>query len=1117
MSARAEASETPVSVMMFGTVRVDVEGHPADVKSRRERAVLARLVAADGHVVSTDRLIEDLWNGEPPPKALGGLQVHISNLRRILEPHRAPRAPARILVSEPPGYALRLPRPAVDLWRFADLVGRAEGSTADARHDQLTRALTLWQGTPFGPHATDEWARAAVTHLDELRLIAIEQQADDALALGRPAEVVAALASVCDSNPTREELFRLTALAQYRLGRQADALETLRTLREYLADELGVDPSPPVRELEAAILQQDPALRGSSSAGIGAVVTSTDTGPRIITSSVDRSIPDVVARDAEVEKLAAHAESVRRTGLRIVWVTAEAGGGKSTLAQRFAARQRAAGWATAIGHCPEVEGAPTAWAWREVVGELGGDNELDDPFLIARQIGALGKSGPVDTGTVLVLDDAHRADSATLQVLRQTVTWLAEEPVLIVATYRPSEADTELMATGASLISVTADHIALAGLTDDEIRAVATAAGLTPVDDETLSLLRSRTDGNPLFVRELAKLVASRGRRDASTTVPSGVREVLLQRVERLPPDTVSTLRLLSVCGRSADVDTLLALWPDVDAEDVVLDAIDTAVVAGLLGIDMDRVRFTHVLMRDAVYDAIPELRRRRLHWRTMEYLRTLTAPVPAELAIHAALGASASTAEQALDIVVQAAGQRIDGDLAADSAPLWQHAVDLHLLAGHDRPSADRAARVALVGALCELVTALAHRGETVVARERREQALHLAESIGDSALVVSALTCWRTPFIWSTRAKGVLDEVVVSALQSALPNASGAQRARLLTTAVMEYEGSDDQLAIDLAREAVEIASGIDDFELRCAALNARAFTALGPDSRPEYAGLANDFLAAAQASGSLEYTAAARFYLFMLRMSQIDLPGAVAEMTLALQSATSGRVGELIVVFSAFSAVTDILRGDLDSAEQKYRALSRDLIAAGIPAGEDFMAIEQLCTGWHRGSIGHVLDDLTPMFERSPQAVAWTYVLALVDAGRIDEARALAATDLPVSRDYYWTSIQGFHARALVRLGMVEEAAELYASLLDWSGTVMGLDAASVSFGPMDYVLADLAELLGDDIAAQRHRQIAADVEETVRRGLEEIGALTGDPARPRPAAERSDPTRRAETGR
>ncbi|MCX2966371.1 AfsR/SARP family transcriptional regulator [Gordonia aquimaris] len=1089
MSMDVEAGPV-VSITLSGTVRADVDGRPAEIKSRRGRAVLARLAAADGRVVSTDRLIDDLWNGEPPPKALAGLQVHISNLRRILEPQRAPRTPARILVSEPPGYALHLPRDAVDLWRFADLAGTA-GPDPAGRYARLGEAQSLWRGDPFGPHAADEWAGPEVARLDELWLHTVEQRAAAALDLGRAAEVVAELPALCETHSTREELFGLLALAQYRLGRQADALRTLRTLREYLADELGVDPSVKIRTLESDILQQDPALDAPTATRAPEAPPTVYADPPEVDRSAGPEHRESAGRESELEKLAEHAETARRTGLRIVWITAEAGGGKTTLARTFGQHLRASGWVTAFGQCPEVDGAPTAWAWREVVAELDGDNEIDDPFLIARQVRGACESRSADgSGVALLIDDTHRADSATLQVLRQLVTWLADRPALVVATYRPSEASIELLATAAALISATADHLVLAGLSDDGIRALAADAGLDPVDDPTLALLRSRTDGNPLFVRELAKLVASRGTRDAQTAVPSGVREVLLRRVERLPEQTVTMLRLAAVCGRECDVDTIIGLWPDDDAEDTVLDAIDSAVVAGLLSAEADRVRFTHVLMRDAVYDAIPTLRRRRLHWRTMQLLAARNPTVTDELAVHAALGASSSTADDALRIVEEAARHRFSSEFAADSAPLWQHAVDLHDLAGHARSTASADDRVRMVHALCDLVTALAHRGEISAARARREDALRLARTVDDPALVVAALTCWRTPWIWSTRTKGVPDEVMTAAVLDALAGATGIDRVRLLISAVFEFEGSDDAFAIECAEEALRLARDADDVDLLCAALNARVFTALGPDSRDQYSALAAEFLDLTQESGNRGYEAAARFYLFLLRMSQIDLPGAVAQMQAGMQCATSGRVGELVVVLSAFSAVTDVLRGELDSAAAKYTALSAQLRAAGMPAGGEFDLIGHLCVGWFRGSIGHLVDEVAAVFERTPHAVGWVYVDALIDAGRIDEARAIAETDPYTSRDYYWTSMEVFHARALVKLGMVDEAARLYRLLVDWSGTIAGLNAASVSFGPIDVVLAELADLIGEHAAAERHRQIAADVEEKVRRGLAAI---------------------------
>lgn len=1078
-------TQMPVELRLSGSVAVAVGGQTVLIKSRRERAVLARLVVAGGHVVSTDRLIDDLWDGEPPPKALAGLQVHISNLRRVLEPDRAPRAPARILVSDPPGYAVRLPRECVDLWRFEDLV-TAGDTDPSRRYAQLGEALGLWDGTPFGPHADDGWARAEVARLADLRLTAVESRAAAALDLGRDADALTVLTGLYEEHPDREELFRLTALAQYRLGRQADALQTLRRLRSYLADELGVDPSPPVVELESAILHHDSRLLGRRP-GVPASAAAPAPAIRVPTTAETPK-----ARRAELETIDRHADAVMRTGLRIVWVTAEAGGGKSTIAQHISSRLAGAGWTAAAGCCPEVDGAPAAWAWREILTQLGESSDAEEPFQIARLIERCCTSHPDKPWTVLLLDDAHRADSATLQILRQLATWLANVPVLIVVLYRASEAGPELLASGAALVAATADHLALTGLDDDGIRAVAAEVGLRPVDDDTLALLRSRTDGNPLFVRELARLVASQGRGGARSGVPRGVREVLSRRIEQLPATTVSVLEILAVCGRSADTDTLVTLCESVvGSETEILDALDSAVVAGVLRVESDVVHFNHILLRDVVYEMIPTLRRRRTHWNVLRQLQSESGVSAESLAVHAACGASGLTVAEALPIVEEAARQRFSIDFAADSTELWQHAVDLHALAGHDDPSAAIVDRAGMVTAMCNLTTALAHRGEVTAARDRRRQAVRLAESIGDRSILVAALTCWRTPWIWATEAKGTLDEGMAAALENALVDAQGAERVALLVASVLEYESADEVLAARYGREAVHLAASIDDLELRCAALNARVFTAIGPDDRDEFPTLADEFLAAAVAADNLPYQAAAHFYLFMLRLAQTDLPGAAEQMRLAMGTASGGRLGELAIVLMFFVAVTEVIRGDLDASESTYAALIAQLIAVGIPAGADFHILAGVCLGWHRGTIAPIVDDLAAIYARAPRTVAWTYMVALLDAGRIDEARALAETDPPISRDYYWSSNQAFHARALVRLGMVQPAAHLYDVLLPWSGTIAGLDAASVAFGPTDDLLADLADLIGRPDDAQRHRRIAREVAARVEADAARLG--------------------------
>jgi DNA-binding SARP family transcriptional activator len=966
--------------------------------------------------VSTDRLIDDLWNGEPPPKALAGLQVQVSNLRRILEPDRAPRAPAKIIVSEQPGYALRLPSFGVDAWEFEALViANRVDQSATTRLTALDSALRLWRGDPFGAYTGDRWAQPEVGRLHDLRRSAIEQWASLGVDCGRAEEVAQLLTAECVDAPAREEFFRLLALAQYRLGRQVDALATLRRLRSFLADELGVDPSTAVQQLERDILHQSPTLDTSAPAPVRtpapAVISAASTPPHSAPQSVQADFREPGGREDELATLVNHAEAAAAVGLRVVWVSAEAGGGKSTLAHSLVDRLTSSGWVAAPGHCPEVDGAPTAWAWREMLQKLAHQHDaispegLDSSFDIARRLVDACRHFADAAGIVLVLDDAHRADSATLQVLRQLVTWLDRSPVLVVATYRASEAGVDLQATSASLAAVTAEHIELTGLSDNGIRELAAAVGLEHVDEPMLALLRSRTDGNPLFVRELAKLITSRGFREAADAIPSGVKSVLSQRIERLPAEVGTVLRIAALFGRSAPLDGVLTLWNRTEnrghAEELILDAVDTAIAAGLMTADIDQVHFNHVLVRDTVYDSIPTLRRRRSHWHVVHYLQQAPGADPDELAHHAALGATAATAKDALELVITAAHARFCTEFKADSADLWRSAVRLHEMAGHGAAGAAAADRAQFIDTLTHLVTALAFRGDdTAEARQRRGQALALARSANDDDLIVAALTSWRAPVIWSTRRQRIADTELITAMMDALPRTTGKDRVYLLVSAVFELEGVDDRYAIDLAAQAVEVASRYEDYEVQCAAWNARVYTALGPDLKPQLPAFAGAFARTALESGILAYQAAAHFFSFLACAGQTELPGAAAHVHKGLRLASSGRAGELVVVLSAFSAVLEVLGGDIDQAGREYRDLTARLEAAGAVNAAEIGLIGEMAVGWFQGSLAHLLEPLAAVTAVAPQMVSWPYVLALLDAGHHEQARRVAQSAPPVS---------------------------------------------------------------------------------------------------------------------
>ncbi|MEV7009360.1 BTAD domain-containing putative transcriptional regulator [Streptosporangium sp. NPDC051022] len=223
-----------------------------DLGGQRQMAVLARLLVAGGRAVPVSMLIDELWPGEPPAQALSTIQGYVSRLRRALEPGRAPREEAEVLVSAPPGYALRAGTEQVDSWRFENAV-KTEGEPS-AVWELLGHALALWRGPALAEFSDLPWAVTEAGRLEELRLIAVERRADAGLMLGQSGALVADLEAHVSAHPLREEAWRLLALALYRSGRQGDALGALRRARMTLREELGLDLGATLQRLESDML-----------------------------------------------------------------------------------------------------------------------------------------------------------------------------------------------------------------------------------------------------------------------------------------------------------------------------------------------------------------------------------------------------------------------------------------------------------------------------------------------------------------------------------------------------------------------------------------------------------------------------------------------------------------------------------------------------------------------------------------------------------------------------------------------------------------------------------------------------------------------------------------------
>ena len=249
---------------LLGPLEVTAWGARVRLGGAKQRALLAILLLNANKAVATERLIDLLWEGEPPGTAHTALQVYVSGLRKALEPDRARGHAARVLISRPPGYELAVEPEQLDLLRFEHLIrdGRAAASAGDHSvvAELLRRALALWRGPALADFAYAAFAQGEIARLEELRVAVLEERIEADLALGRHQELVGELEAIVEAHPLRESLHASRMLALYRSGRQADALEAYGHARTLLLDELGIDPGSGLRRLEHAILEQAPSL-----------------------------------------------------------------------------------------------------------------------------------------------------------------------------------------------------------------------------------------------------------------------------------------------------------------------------------------------------------------------------------------------------------------------------------------------------------------------------------------------------------------------------------------------------------------------------------------------------------------------------------------------------------------------------------------------------------------------------------------------------------------------------------------------------------------------------------------------------------------------------------------
>ncbi|MBH0777828.1 hypothetical protein [Nocardia bovistercoris] len=443
-------------------------------------------------------------------------------------------------------------------------------------------------------------------------------------------------------------------------------------------------------------------------------------------------------------------------------------------------------------------------------------------------------------------------------------------------------------------------------------------------------------------------------------------------------------------------------------------------------------------------------------------------------------------TAARALAPVVTAAR---DSTVPERRAQLWFTAVELHDIAGHSEAAATTEDRTAMFDALCELAAVSAHDAS---GRAVRHRALALAGA--DPDLRVRALTCLRAPMIWTDLTPRLDNAHLRRGIEAALARTYPAEpRARLLIAAVLA-SGAEEAVAPRYRRacEALDLAYTLGDPELICAALDAVALTLTGPALLTGWRPIADELTRVAAACGARHYRALAQYLRFRAACRDTDLLAAFHHAKHALELARGGPLRTQLDTLVAFAATVELLRGDLDAAARDYREFTTRMSDSGVAHGPSTALIGACALAWAKGEFASMRDRLAYAYAAEPDRAAQPYALALALAGDLDEARKLFHRHPVAPRQYFWTVMAAFRAHTAIALGEVESAALLYESLLPHSGTILGFDTGLAVFGPADEVLAELADLLGDEESALILRGRAEAVRDRVRAALEAIAA-------------------------
>jgi class 3 adenylate cyclase/tetratricopeptide (TPR) repeat protein len=830
-----------------------------------------------------------------------------------------------------------------------------------------------------------------------------------------------------------------------------------------------------------------------------------------------------VGREAELEQLreALNGTLAGRGGLLLL--VGEPGIGKTRTAEELATYARVRGANVQWGRSHEGEGAPAYWPWaqairsyvresdpvalawelgqgagdvahlvpevRERVGDVPDAPALDSDearFRLFDSIATFLVSASRSRPLVVILDDLHWADEPSLLLLKFVARQASDSGLLVVGTYRDVELGRHhpLARTLAELAEIQGSRrVPLRGLDTEAVeRFIEMTAGIEPRPG-LAAAVHDQTEGNPFFVTEVVRLMASEGslagpvRGGWELAIPQGVREVVGRRLDRLSEEANEVLTLAAAVGREFNLDVLEGLngEPREELVDAIEQAIESQVVSEAPHAQGGYC-FSHALVRETLYAELTEPRRVELHRRIGESLERIFEADPdppvAELAHHFIVAAPAGEADKAIAYAERAARRASDQLAHEEAATHYERALEVLDFA----PGSDPARRLAL---LLELGEAQRRAGQFVPGRETFEAAVATARELGDSdslaqaALGMSALS-----------EVGRLDEAIVEVIEeslAALGDEDSVTRVELLGGLSQELVWRDPQgEAAPLTREAVAIARRLGDPRTLAAALAREMFLMVAtPEAMRQRLRNTDEMLELAERAGDRELAVRGHVYRMLALLDVGDVAGADLELDTYSRLAEDLRMPQHLWHVPLLRGMRASMDGRFADAERLADEARRGGERAQEPLSAQLYALQMSVLRRHQGRVEEMIPAVREMAQRYPAIRAWRLALVsfLADAGRLEETRTeferLAAHDFDdIPLDAQWLTAMTRIADACAHLGDAQRAALLYEKLAPFADYAVVAGRAASMNGPVSSYLGRLAMTIGRIDDAIRH---------------------------------------------